>query len=304
MASYSALANPASPYPALVQSKPPAQQADQDKLDQKVDKFHGLLLSAAKDVANNNSIIDSYIRFQQHTSTTMWYFTKVSILDGATPRPKLPDVNAKAAVWDTKWHELSALSKQVICDLAGLDPTKINFSDTATRQSVADGRNKWPANLYASGEGATGATETGWTCSVFVGEVLCQAARGLGSSNELFLRKDKGPKFKFIAAANMRTTALFASVPKTDIVAGGGAGYIVSMLGGDHVEIVTRIPNDSPPKYFCAIGAGRGDVKELGQELCGGFFTLHRNISDGDNVFLKINSANATIKTLLAKIKS
>ncbi|HWX83817.1 MAG TPA: hypothetical protein VNZ48_09490 [Xanthobacteraceae bacterium] len=302
--SYSALANPASPYPALAQSKPPGK-----KTDARIDKFHALLLNAAQDVASNDAIIGSYKRFQQRTSATMWYFTKVSILDGATARPALPDANAKAAVWETGWSKLSALSKQVICDLAGLDPKKLNLAATATRKSLVDGRNNWPANLYASGQGASDpGTETGWTCSVFVGETLCQAARGLGLSNALFLRKDKGPKFKFIAAQNMRTTALFSSVPKADIITAGSEntrdGYIVSMLNGQHVEIVTHIENDTPAKYFCAIGAGRGTVSEIGQELCGGLLTSHRDIEDSENVFLRINADNATIKTLLAKIKN
>src|SRR6202035_2288597 len=111
--SYSALANPPSPYPALVQSKPPEKKADA-----RIDKFHALLLKAARDVANNNSIIDSYKRFYENAGPIMWYFTKVSILDGAKGRPTLPDVDATAQVWEKAWKALGTLPKQVICDLA------------------------------------------------------------------------------------------------------------------------------------------------------------------------------------------
>jgi hypothetical protein len=305
--SYSALAHPASPYPALAQNKPP-----EKKIDPRVDKFHMLLLKAARDVVNNNAIIDSYKRFQEPTGDTIWYFTKVSILDGATKRPSLPEVDAEASVWEKLWKELPALSRQVVCDLAGQDPKKINFLAEATRQSLFDASTKWPEDLWASGQGARDSSIlTSWTCSVFVGEALCQAARGLGLSDDLFMRKDKGAGFKFIAALNMRKSTLFTTVPKTDIKADGNnnsrSGYIVSMYDGSHVEIVTRIQRDEKPEYYCSIGAGRRDEAELGKEKCGAiervwFGTADRAIDNDENFFLKINSDNASIKMLLAKI--
>jgi hypothetical protein len=295
---YSASANPPSPYPALARSSPPPTPTPA----QQVDKFHVLLLKAARKVGADEDIIGSYRRFQDGDGPILWYFTRVGQLVGAVKRPVLPPASASASEWTAAWRKAGSFAGQVVADLAGKDANRLNLAATATREALAAGVANWPSDLYATGQGSTSAI-TGWTCSAFVGEALCQAVRGLGLSNTVFLDKNDKGKFVFIGAKNMRGSALFASVSAKEMAADPDSnprqGYLVSMSEGHHVEILTQLASGAPSESFCSIGAGRPDTAELGKVKCG---DAPRMFDSDQNVFLRVSASNATIKAVLNKI--
>ncbi|TMJ04919.1 MAG: hypothetical protein E6G97_05325 [Alphaproteobacteria bacterium] len=289
------------------------------KEDPRVAKFHQQVRAAANEIAANTAIIESYKRFdwanEIATNTAiidpdkrfnrkphgiLWYFTEISVLDGATPRPNLPKIEDTGESWTTAWKKLPAVARQALCDLGNQDPRQIDLTSMEQRAALSSACEEWPEDAYATGQAASsGADER--TCSPFVGEALCKALRKLKLDEKLFLQSPRG-KWKFIPAGDIRKVPLFVTVPKSEIVPGQADGFVASMLEGHHVEIVVHVPANWP-SIFCAIGSGRGNIDDNGKIVCG-HEDRDRDVGFWKNVFLKINAKNRAMQQVLAKVKA
>ncbi|MCO6494105.1 MAG: hypothetical protein J5I91_00290 [Bacteroidetes bacterium] len=216
------------------------------------------IAKAAETLGGNSLIMQSYQKFQN--GDFKWFFSKNPNLVG-----KYSNVSS-LKTWKG-WKTLDTQQKQVICDLAGLNPNTLPENQT-TLDKLIEGFKRWPQNLYAIFWG----NEYGgvWTCNIFVGEALYWAGKNAVSNGKYYsaaqIHDNKGP-FKAVESKNLKR------------------GNIVT-FSGSHTEIVTK----TPLKFliaddgFCSIGAGRHN--DQGSVKCDSSFSLGtREINNPNNKY-------------------
>jgi hypothetical protein len=223
---------------------------------------HPELAAAAEKLGADNK--ESYEKFQ--SGDRNWFFSPNGKLDGARRKPNGLDSFAQFE----KLSKNNSSAARVITDLAGLDDTNISKADW---QALKKAYGQWPSKMFAVFQAVE--DRKGWTCNIFLGDSLFMAGK----------TKMRGGDKYYSAAEIRKYPKVFVEVPPESIQ----RGDIVSMHGGGHVEIVTKvIKRKTYADGFCSLGGGREGT--IGEEKCDelSLFESDREIDSSDNKFFRV----------------
>ena len=211
---------------------------------------HGSLAVQAETLSAETITMDSYQEYQD--KTRKWFFSPNNALDGRASKP------ARFDTW-ADWSAMHWQSRQVIADLAGLDPATL--APTAPNlSSLKAAYASWPAGKLAVFQSGTSATNT---CNVFLGDALFTDGKS----------QTEGGKY-YSAEQVFNATGRFTAIPS----AAASRGDIAAWDYG-HVEVVTSVNHGLDE--FCSRGGFR---RPIGEEKC----VVSRKISDPKIHFLRI----------------
>lgn len=222
------------------------------------------LANAARELGRDEVVMKSYWNFQSKKFS--WFFSPNPGLKSATKKPK------QLIDWND-WEGSSTKQKMTLASLSGFkqDATDIRRSDSDFAK-LKIGYAKWRYNLYSVFWGV----EQTATCNIFVGDAIYLATKkSVVASNQHYYdpRQIKAGSGQFKERNSIEEVQV---------------GDIVVMLGGRHVEIITRLKDYwFADKGFCSYGAGRGNSAEIGIEKCDVNFKFdeNRELNNAENSF-------------------